>query len=92
MATKYVSSALLVAYRTDGRTALTIGFWLWGVVGLFGSTLFILTNATGTVGVGTSAYITMILLYWIGGMLMFGLGALLINASYDFKRPSESSP
>jgi len=86
MATKYVSSALLEVTRSEGRTFLKICFWVWGVVGLIGNTINFL-SATGSVGMGTSTYITMCLLYWIGGLLLFGMGALMINANYDFKRP-----
>jgi hypothetical protein len=30
-----------------------------------------------------------LLLYWIGGMLLFGVGGLLEKSYYDFKRPIE---
>jgi hypothetical protein len=85
MATRYVSSALLEA-QSGGRAFFSACFWIWGVLGLIGNTINFL-SATGSVGVGTSAYITMCLLYWIGGMLLFGLGGLLMASSYDFKRP-----
>jgi len=39
------------------------------------------------VGVGTSAYVTVAMLYWIGGMVLFGLGSLIHRSWYDFKRP-----
>jgi hypothetical protein len=85
MTTKYVSSALLEAH-SGGRVFFAVCFWIWGVLGLIGNT-FNFLGATGPVTVGTSAYIIMGVLYWMGGMLLFGLGGLLIAASYDFKRP-----
>jgi len=85
MATKYVSSALLQA-QSGGRIFFSVCFWIWGILGLIGNTVNFF-SATGSVGVGTSAYITMCILYWIGGMLLFGLGGLLVSSNYDFKRP-----
>ena len=68
-----------------GRGLLTGLFWLWGGVGLFfnaGS----LMGLTGSVGVGTSAYLTATSLIWVGGMLLFGIGALLSNSDFDGER------
>jgi hypothetical protein len=31
-----------------------------------------------------------VLLYWIGGMLLFGIGGLLQTSDYDFKRPVDA--
>jgi hypothetical protein len=60
---------------------LAVLFWLWGVVGLLfnAGTLF---GLTGNIGVGTSAYLTATCLVWIGGMVLFGVGAtrtLMVN-------------
>lgn len=41
---------------------------------------------TGSVGVGTSAYLTATALIWIGGMVLFGIGALLSNNDFDGER------
>jgi hypothetical protein len=30
------------------------------------------------------------LLYWIGGLLVFGIGGLLQTSDYDFKRPVDA--
>lgn len=86
MVTKYTSSALLKGYNTAAKTFLTVCFVIWGVVGLFITTA-ILVSLTGSVGVGTSAYLTMWLLYWVGGMMLFGFGALLAGSNFDFRRP-----
>jgi hypothetical protein len=62
-------------------------FWIWGIFGLLVNTANFLM-ATGNVGVGTSAYLTLGMLYWIAGMMLFGLGAIIPRSSYDFKRPN----
>jgi hypothetical protein len=72
-----------------GRAFLAVLFWLWGLVGLLfnaGS----LMGLTGSVGVGTSAYLTATSLIWIGGMLLFGMGALLAHNDFDGERPLDS--
>jgi hypothetical protein len=61
-------------------------FWIWGIGGFFANTINFIA-ATGPVGVGTSAYLTVGMLYWIGGMVMLGIGALFHRSSYDFRRP-----
>jgi hypothetical protein len=74
-----------------GRGFLGLLFWLWGVVGLFfnaGS----LMGLTGSVGVGTSAYLTATSLIWIGGMVLFGIGAVLANSDFDGERPLPQDP
>ncbi|NYG49870.1 hypothetical protein GGD67_007369 [Bradyrhizobium sp. IAR9] len=65
---------------------LAVLFWLWGVVGLLfnAGTLF---GLTGNIGVGTSAYLTATCLVWIGGMVLFGIGALLAHSDFDGERP-----
>lgn len=75
--------------HTGGRSFLTVLFWLWGSVGLFfnAGTLF---GLTGSVGVGTSAYLTATTLIWIGGMVLFGMGALLSHSDFDGERPAPS--
>lgn len=67
---------------------LAVLFWLWGVVGLLfnAGTLF---GLTGSIGVGTSALLAATALIWIGGMLLFGIGALLAHTDFDGERPIE---
>ena len=68
---------------------LAVLFWLWGVIGLLfnAGTLF---GLTGNIGVGTSAYLTATCLVWIGGMVLFGIGALLSHTDFDGERPMEA--
>jgi hypothetical protein len=72
----------------DSKGLLAVLFWIWGALGLLfnAGTLF---GLTGSVGVGTSAYLTATCLVWIGGMVLFGLGALLANTNFDGERPVE---
>lgn len=78
----------LRSHQSSGRSILAVLFWLWGVAGLLfnASTLF---GLTGNVGVGTSAYLTATCLVWIGGMVLFGIGALLAHTDFDGERPIE---
>lgn len=68
-----------------GKGFLVVLFWIWGVVGLIYNT-GTLMGLTGSVGVGTSAYLTATALIWIGGMVLFGIGALLSNNDFDGER------
>ncbi|WP_141343361.1 hypothetical protein [Bradyrhizobium sp. USDA 3458] len=74
--------------QSSGRSILSVLFWLRGVIGLLfnAGTLF---GLTGSVGVGTSAYLTATCLVWIGGMVLFGIGALLAHTDFDGERPSD---
>jgi len=63
--------------------SMSVIFWIWGILGLLINGLSWLT-LTGNVGVGTSAYMAAGMLLWIGGMVLFGLGAVIIA----IKRPS----
>jgi hypothetical protein len=89
MTINYVSSAKLQSENTGGRSFLTVMFWIWGLLGWLASTISYF-SLTGSIGVGTSAYLAAGFLYWIGGMLLFGLGALLSGGSFDFMRPAPS--
>ncbi|MFK4654215.1 hypothetical protein ABIF97_004149 [Bradyrhizobium japonicum] len=74
------------AVRVQDRGFLSAFFLPWGVIGLLfnAGTLF---GLTGSVGVGTSAYLTATTLIWIGGMALFGMGALLSHNDFDGERP-----
>jgi hypothetical protein len=69
-----------------GRGLLSFLFWAWGLIGfLFNAgSLF---GLTGSVGVGTSAYLTATSLIWIGGMVLFGIGAMLAHNDFEGERP-----
>jgi len=62
---------------TRKEDALVWLFWFWGLGGLLfiGVEFLILFN--GRVGIGTSGYVTAHCLFWIGGLLLFGVGALI---------------
>jgi hypothetical protein len=54
-----------------GRAVLMGLFWVWGAFGLIGN-LLSLNSEIGVVALSSQ-------LLWIGGMLLFGLGALLLR-------------
>ncbi|MGY4488341.1 hypothetical protein ACVWWR_007532 [Bradyrhizobium sp. LM3.2] len=76
------------ASRAQGAALLTSLFWLWGIFGLLfnAGTLF---GLTGSIGVGTSALLAASALIWIGGMVLFGVGALLAHTDFDGERPNK---
>jgi hypothetical protein len=69
-----------------GRGFLIVVFWLWGLFGLLANCRAYLM-LSGNIGVGTSTYLMLGALLWIGGMVLFGLGAAVLPGSYDFQRP-----
>jgi hypothetical protein len=87
MTTQYVSSAWLEGSSSGGRIFLKICFWLWGLAGLVISTLALLQSLQPQPIFQFPSPAS--LLYWIGGMLLFGLGALQADSNYDFKRRTE---
>ncbi len=62
-----------------GRFIWALLFWVWGLGGLLANSAGYLA-LQGNVGVGTSAYLALGFLYWIGGMVLFGLGVLVARA------------
>ena len=54
-----------------GRAVLIGLFWVWGAFGLIGNLLSLNSE------IGVAALSSQLL--WIGGMLLFGLGALLLR-------------
>ena len=75
-----------VIESTNEKGALVVLFWLWGLAGFLICALLIFAML-GDVGVGTSADVTAMLLFWIGGMIFFGLGALLPRNRSNFRKP-----
>lgn len=74
-----------------GRLAWTIVFGVWGGCGLFamlGQTSLLPTN----VGVGTSAYLALQALVWIGGTILFGISALLSSPNYVEQQAPAPAP
>lgn len=74
------------ALGRGGRGICSVLFWLWGLGGLIliGNDF---TKMQGGVGVGTSAYVTAECVYWLGGMVLFGLGALIDTQDFSGVRP-----
>jgi steroid 5-alpha reductase family enzyme len=63
-------------------TAFRVVFILWGILGFLVASLSIFGMlSSASVGVGTSAFIAAGMLYWIGGMVFFGVGDLLQKVS-----------
>ena len=88
-------SATTLTHTVEGRAStpsalLTMLFWIWGGGGLIGYAIMFL-NLPSNVGVGTSAYLTAAALLWIGGMILFGIGALLVPSSHDLQRVDHQS-
>lgn len=65
-------------------------FWLWGVAGFIIVTILFM-SMPASVGVGTSAYVSTCILYWMGGMILFGLAAIVGGGNYDFMRRDADS-
>ena len=62
--------------------ALVTLFWLWGAFGFLVNVGLYIDAAGKSVGVGTSAHMPATMLLWIGGMILFGLGALIGPRDY----------
>jgi len=60
-----------MAIKAVGRVVLIGLFWAWGGFGLIGNLLSLNSQ------IGITALSSQLL--WIGGMLLFGLGALLLR-------------
>lgn len=58
---------------------MRILFFIWGSCGLF-LALFILFNHSIAI---TSNFVSSLMLMWIGGMVFFGLGSMLLNRKIE---------
>jgi hypothetical protein len=72
------------------RNFLGLLFWVWGVGGLVGVGGSF-AGLVGAVGVGTSSYLSAAGLLWIGGMVLFGMGALLSHNDMSGERPIDGA-
>ena len=79
---RWAESFRLESAVGGGRGFLTVLFWFWGGAGmvLLGASI---GGLTGSIGVGTSAYLTAMCLFWIGGMVLLGIGALLARSDFS---------
>ena len=66
------------------RNFLKAVFWIWGILGLIINFINFAT-LSGGVGVGTSSYLAVGNLIWIGGMLLFGIGAAISREVDDVR-------
>lgn len=64
------------------RNMLIVFFWLWGAWGFF-NVLLQFALLGDKVGVGSSAYLSVVTLIWIAGMLLFGIGSLLVPVTFE---------
>jgi hypothetical protein len=85
MSDKYETAARIES--ASSKPILVAMFWAWGVIGLVGLLVAIATLPSG-VGIGTSGYLTMCAVVWMGGLVLFGLGSLLPKTVLEFKRPA----
>jgi hypothetical protein len=85
---RWVESFRLQSQPGGGRAFLGVMFWIWGLGGLIlnGASL---AGLSGSIGVGTSSYLAAVNLFWIGGMLLFGLGTLLSHNDFSAVKQAE---
>ena len=58
-------------------------FFIWGGFGfLFNLATLLDLHVPAAVGVGTSAYAAAVALIWIGGMVFFGMGSLIMRPTF----------
>ena len=62
--------------------ALVTLFWLWGTFGFLVNVGLYIDAVGKSVGISTSAYMSATMLLWIGGMVLFGLGAVIGPRDY----------
>jgi hypothetical protein len=68
----------IIHRATGGRIILAVCFWLWGIgYGAYCIAAVVGAEAQYSLGMGTSAAVTTRLAFWIGGLVLFGVGALL---------------
>jgi hypothetical protein len=74
------------ALTRGGRGFCSVIFWMWGFGGLVIIGFEVISIPAG-VGFGTSSYIAAQSVYWLGGMVLFGLGALIDTQDFSGVRP-----
>jgi hypothetical protein len=88
----WVTSARIEA-KSAARRVLIFLFWIWGLLGLL-ATVILALHANGVaIAPWTGTLVselslptwTETMLLWIGGMILFGVGAAAAPISYEFK-------
>jgi hypothetical protein len=85
-AEKWEETFRVNACHRVGRGICSVIFWLWGLGGLLLIGLEFNSMPSG-VGVGTSSYVAAQCVYWLGGMVLFGLGTLIDTQDFSGVRP-----
>src|SRR3979411_2514249 len=70
-------------------------FWIWGLAGfalVFVQLAEMMSKLKDGVGVGSSSFLAALALVWIGGMVFFGIGALVASSSFNVMRPARDDP
>lgn len=76
------------------RFLMALLFWIWGIGGfiLVGIDLAeVMGKLKEGVGVGSSSFLAALAVVWIGGMVFFGLAALIAGANYSIVQRLEDT-
>jgi hypothetical protein len=68
------------------RFLLGLLFWIWGLGGftlVIVDMLELIGKLKEGVGVGSSSFLAAIAVVWIGGMVFFGMGALIAGSNFN---------
>jgi hypothetical protein len=68
------------------RFLLGLLFWVWGLGGfalVIVDMLELMSKLKEGVGVGSSSFLAAIAVVWIGGMVFFGMGALIAGSKFN---------
>jgi hypothetical protein len=90
---QWQASARIVSRMGEWRGVLACVFVMWGVVGFAGVSVEVIgvlhARSLGlTINAITTTFIAMEALWWIGGMVLLGIGALLAGARLTIERPA----
>lgn len=86
-ASKWENTFRLRGHASGAKGVLAILFWMWGIPGLIMNSANLLL-LKGNVTVEISTYLSAATLIWIGGMILFGVGALIMRGHFAGQRPS----
>lgn len=81
----------------SGAMVLRFLFWLWAVIGFFViiieiASAFNLRASPQGIGIGTSGFISMEILFWVAGLIALGLGSVLAGTEYVLLKSDEIDP